>query len=225
MKSKTIILKSRPKGLPQLSDFALEEIDVPMPADGQILLKSLYISVDPYLRGRMSGTKSPRFELGQPVASRIVAEVIASKHPDFREGEFVNHYLDWKEYQVSDGAGLVKVDPAAAPLTAHLGILGTTGLSGYFPLLDFGQPKAGETLVVSGAAGAVGSIAGQIGKLMGCRVVGIAGTDEKTALLRNKFGFDEAINYRKPGLADAIAQIPGGASPTFSMATRGETHL
>jgi NADPH-dependent curcumin reductase CurA len=194
--TKVITLKTRPVGLPKKSDFDLTTEVVPALNPGEVLLKAVYISVDPYLRGRMSGTKVPRFEIGQPIASKVLAEVMDSKNTAFSRGEYVSHYLNWKEYQVSDGTGLVKVDAAAAPVTANLGVLGVTGLSAYFALLDIGQPRAGETLVVSGAAGAVGSIAGQIGKLMGCRVVGIVGTDEKAALIKGKFGFDEAINYR-----------------------------
>jgi hypothetical protein len=122
--------------------------------------------------------------------------VVDSNGGKFDKGDFVAGYLDWKTYQVSDGTGLLKVDPEAAPLSAYLGVLGTTGLSAYFALLDIGKPKAGETLVVSGAAGAVGSIAGQIGKIMGCRVVGIVGTDPKMELVKTRFGFDGAINYK-----------------------------
>jgi len=194
--TKVITLKSRPIGLPQVSDFELATEVTPSLRPGEVLLKAVYISVDPYLRGKMSGTKIPRFEVGQPISSKLIAEVIESRNDQFQRGEVVAHYLDWKEYQVSDGTGLVKVDATAAPLTTNLGILGITGLSAYFALLDIGQPKAGETLVVSGAAGAVGSIAGQLGKLLGCRVVGIVGTDEKAALITGKFGFDAAINYR-----------------------------
>jgi NADPH-dependent curcumin reductase CurA len=194
--TKVIILKSRPVGLPKASDFEFITEAVPALRPGEVLLKAVYVSVDPYLRTKMAGTKVPRFEVGQPIYSGLIAEVVDSKNDQFSRGEFVMHHLDWKEYQVSDGTGLVKVDATAAPLSTNLGVLGMTGLSAYFALLDIGQPKAGETLVVSGAAGAVGSIAGQLGKLLGCRVVGIVGTDEKAALIKDKFGFDAAINYR-----------------------------
>jgi len=196
MKTKVIVLRSWPAGLPSADDFQLIEESMPSLEQGQLLLKAVYVSVDPYLRGKMSGTKSPRFELDAPISSKIIAEVIESRHANFTKGEFVSHYLDWKEYQVSDGTGLAKVNALAAPLSTYLSVLGITGLSAYFALLDIGKPKSGETLVVSGAGGAVGSIAGQIGKLMGCRVVGIVGTDEKAALIKGKFGFDEAINYK-----------------------------
>ncbi len=196
MKNKTIKLKSRPVGMPLISDFITVEESLPEAGSGEILLKAIYISVDPYLRGKMSGTKDPRFELDKPIASKLIAEVVESKNEKFKKGDYVSGYLDWKEYQVSDGAGIQQVDAKAASLSAYLGVLGVTGLSAYFALLEIGKPKPGETLVVSGAAGAVGSIAGQIGKIMGCRVVGIAGTDEKKELLITKFGFDAAINYR-----------------------------
>lgn len=212
-----ITLKNRPLGLPRTSDFEFVTEVLPALSPGEVLLKAVYISVDPYLRGRISGTKVPRFEIGQPIVSKIIAEVVESKNAAFSPGEYVSHYLDWKEYQVSDGRGLAKVDTTAAPLTTHLGVLGVTGLSAYFALLDIGRPRAGETLVVSGAAGAVGSIAGQLGKLLGCRVIGIVGTDEKAALIKGKFGFDEAINYRTAADMPAAiaAACPGGVDIYF----------
>jgi NADPH-dependent curcumin reductase CurA len=199
-------LKSRPVGLPQLSDFESVEEIVPELLDGQVLLKTIYISVDPYLRGKMSGTKEPMFELNAPVSSKMIAEVVQSRHKQLKAGDMVCNYLDWKEYQVSDGAGLTKINADQVPISTHLGVLGITGLSAYLPLMEFGKPKPNETLVISGAAGAVGSIAGQIGKLMGCRVIGIVGTDEKAALIKDQFNFDEAINYKtEPDLRAAIA--------------------
>lgn len=217
MKSNTVVLRARPVGLPGLEDFAFVEEEVSEIGPGEVLLKTVWISVDPYLRGKMSGTKVPRFELGKPISSKLIAEVVESNHAGFKKGDVVSHYLDWKEYQVSDGKGLVIVDAVAAPASAYLGVLGVTGLSAYFALLDIGRPKPGETLVVSGAAGAVGTIAGQIGKIMGCRVVGIAGTDEKVDLLKKKFGFDEAINYRSTtDMKGAIAAAcPNGVDIYF----------
>ena len=217
MKAKMLVLKKRPDGLPKADDFEMKEESIPSLEEGQLLLKTIYVSVDPYLRGKMSGTKIPRFEIGTPISSKIIAQVIESRNLDFTEGEFVSNYLDWKEYNVSDGTGLIKVDSLAAPLSTYLGVLGITGLSAYFALVDIGKPKPGETLVVSGAAGAVGSIAGQIGKLMGCRVVGIVGTDDKATLIKSKFGFDEALNYKTtPNLKDAIAKAcPAGVDIYF----------
>jgi NADPH-dependent curcumin reductase CurA len=196
--NKVIILANRPVGKPTAGNFKFTEEENPVATEGQVLLKSLYVSVDPYLRGRMSDTKSyvPPFNLNEPVKSAIIAEVTASENPDFKVGDFVSGLLDWKEFQVSDGKGLKKVDGDAAPLSAYLGVLGMTGLTAYIGLNEIGKPKAGETLVVSGAAGAVGSVAGQIGKILGCKVIGLAGSDEKTAMLKAKFGFDEAINYK-----------------------------
>jgi len=171
---------------------------MPVPDDGEILLKTLYVSVDPYLRGRMNEAKSyiPAFELSKPIQSVIIAEVADSNHSLFKVGDFVSGNLEWKEYQVSTGKGLQLIRTADIYLTAYLGILGMTGLTAYLGLTEIGIPKPGETLVVSGAAGAVGSVVGQIGKTMGCRVVGITGSDQKTALLKSKFHFDEAINYK-----------------------------
>ncbi|MBK5209893.1 MAG: NADP-dependent oxidoreductase [Flavobacteriaceae bacterium] len=195
--NKTILLEKRPVGKPQLTDFKFVSEKVEEITAGEILLKTVYVSVDPYLRGRMNDAKSytPPFELHKPITSGIIAEVVASKNPAFTKGDLVSGMLDWKEFQKSDGEGLLKVDATKAPLSAYLGVLGMTGLTAYLGLTEIGKPKKGETIVVSGAAGAVGSIVGQIGKILGCRVVGIAGTDEKVAMLKSSLGFDEAINY------------------------------
>lgn len=195
--NKVILLAKRPVGLPTLSDFNFTEEERATLKEGEILLKTLYVSVDPYLRGRMSEAKSyvPPFKLNQPLQSAIISEVVESKNAEFTIGENVLGLLDWKEYQTSNGKGLTKVDAKKANLSAYLGVLGMTGLTAYLGLTNIGKPKAGETLVVSGAAGAVGSVVGQIGKILGCRVIGIAGTDKKVDILKSKFGFDEAINY------------------------------
>lgn len=194
----TIKLKQRPVGKPSLSDFEFVKEDTDLNIEnGEILLEATYISVDPYLRGRMSDAKSyvAPFEVGKPITSGIIAKVIASKNDNFSEGDFVSGMMDWKTQQISKGEGLIKVDKERAPLSAYLGILGMTGLTAYCGLTQIGSPKTGETLVVSGAAGAVGSVVGQIGKILGLYVVGIAGTDDKVEMLISKFGFDEAINY------------------------------
>jgi NADPH-dependent curcumin reductase CurA len=186
---------------------------------GEVLLKTLYVSVDPYLRGRMNDAKSytPPFDLGKPIKSAIVAKVTASNIPEFEVDDVVTGLLDWKEYQVSNGAGLVKIDAEVAPLSAYLGILGMTGLTAYLGLTKIGDPQPGETLVVSGAAGAVGSVVGQIGKILGCKVIGIAGSDEKVNELKSKFKFDEAINYKTTAdLKAAIAaSCPNGVDIYF----------
>lgn len=196
--NKVILLKKRPVGKPTLDDFKFLEEEQPIIQEGQVLLKMLYVSVDPYLRGRMSSEKSyiPPFELNKPIQSGIIAEVVESKLSTFKVGDLVSAMLDWKELQISDGRSLFKIDGNAASLSAYLGVLGMTGLTAYLGLTEIGKPKPGETVVVSGAAGAVGSIAGQIAKILGCRVIGIAGSDEKASMLTSKLGFDAAINYK-----------------------------
>lgn len=217
--NKTIVLASRPVGMPTLANFRFVPELVPVPAEGELLLKTLYVSVDPYLRGRMNDTKSyiPPFELNEAITSGIIAKVLESRNKNFRKGSFVSGILAWKEQQLSDGSGLISVDAEKATLSAYLGVLGLTGLTAYLGLTEIGKPKNGETLLVSGAAGAVGSIAGQIGKLLGMRVVGLAGSDEKVALLKSVFGFDEGINYKSsPDLGKALASAcPEGVDVYF----------
>jgi NADPH-dependent curcumin reductase CurA len=219
MKNRTIIFEKRPEGKPSAECFRTEETTVPSLKEGEVLLKTKYVSVDPYLRGRMSDRKSytSGFNLGEPMKSGIIAEVTESKNSDFKAGDFVNGLLDWSEYQTSNGEGLTKVDADAAPLSAYLGMLGMPGLTAYLGLMEIGKPQKGETVVVSGAAGAVGSVVGQIGKIMGCRVVGIAGSDIKTKVLKNEFGFDEAINYKTTkNIRKAIAKAcPNGVDVYF----------
>ncbi|MFD0931500.1 NADP-dependent oxidoreductase [Psychroflexus salinarum] len=207
--TKTINLKNRPKGKPELSDFDFTTSEVPELKDGEILLKTTYVSVDPYLRGRMSDAESyiEPFELNEPIVSGCVAEVLESKSSNFSSGDFVTGMLEWKEKQVVNAENFRKVDPDQAPLSAYLGILGMTGLTAYFGLTDIGKPKEGETLLVSGAAGAVGTVVGQIGKILGMHVVGIAGTDEKIEMIKSEFGYDEGINYKTTeNMAQAIAK-------------------
>ena len=217
--NKTIILNSRPVGKPQLSDFKFVEEEMPALKEGEILLKTKFVSVDPYLRGRMSDAKSyvPPFELQKAMSSGVVAEVLESQNEKFKKGDFVSGMLNWKEFQTSTGENLLKIDDKIAPLSNYLGVLGMTGLTAYFGLTEIGKPQKGETLVVSGAAGAVGSIVGQIGKILGCRVIGIAGTDEKVEMLKSKFGFDEAINYKTTeNMTKAIAEVcPDGVDVYF----------
>lgn len=217
---KTIILKNRPKGKPSSSDFEFLEDDKDLSINnGELLLETTYVSVDPYLRGRMSDAKSytPPFELNKPIHSGVIAKVLESKNETFNAGDFVSGMLDWKTKQVSDGKGLMKVDASQAPLSAYLGILGMTGLTAYCGLTQIGKPKAGETLVVSGAAGAVGSVVGQIGKILGLKVIGIAGSDEKVEMLKTKFGFDAGINYNTTeNMSEAIAEAaPNGVDIYF----------
>ncbi|WP_158850266.1 NADP-dependent oxidoreductase [Algibacter sp. L1A34] len=217
---KTILLKNRPQGKPSISDFEFVTEDSNLNIkDGELLLETTYVSVDPYLRGRMSDAKSyvPPFELNKPIQSGVVAKVIASKNKNFAEGDFVSGMLSWKTKQISNGENLLKVDGSKAPLSTYLGVLGMTGLTAYLGLNEIGKPKAGETLVVSGAAGAVGSVVGQIGKILGLKVIGIAGTDEKIEMLKTKFGFDAGINYNtsKDIQADIKKAAPNGVDIYF----------
>lgn len=219
MKNRTILFAKRPEGTPTKESFKIEENIMPEVKEGEVLLKSRYVSVDPYLRGRMSDRKSytSGFSLGEPMKSGIIAEITESKNPDYNKGDLVYGMLDWSEYQTGNGKGMTKVDPNAAPLSAYLGLLGMPGLTAYLGLMEIGQPKKGETLVVSGAAGAVGTVVGQIGKILGCRVVGIAGSDAKTELLKKEFGFDEAINYKTTtNMRKVIANVcPNGVDVYF----------
>lgn len=219
--NKVILLNNRPQGKPKNSDFQMEEIDEPQTdlKKGEVLLESIYISVDPYLRGRMRDQKSyiEPFEVGKPIASNVIAKVLKSNDSELEEGDHVNGMLDWKLKQVSNGDTVQKVDGKQVPLSAYLGVLGLTGLTAYFGLEKVGKPEDGETLLVSGASGAVGSIVGQIGKVKGCRVVGIAGSDEKVQLMKEKFGFDAGINYKTTDdMASAVAEnCPEGVDVYF----------
>lgn len=219
MKNKIIVLASRPKGTPASENFRFEDADIPALEEGQILLKSLYVSVDPYMRGRMSDAKSyvAPYEVDKPIAGGIVAEVVESRNSQWQKGAVVIGNLPWQLYIAHNGEGLNRIDPEIALLSYHLGILGMPGLTAYFGLLHIGDPKPGETVVVSGAAGAVGSVVGQIAKLKGCRVVGVAGSDEKVSYLKEALGFDEAINYKDTdNIKEAMAQAcPDGVDVYF----------
>ncbi len=182
--------------MPVATNFELSETATPSPQEGELLVKALYISVDPYMRSRMSDAKSyvPSFELDKPMDGGVVAEVIESRHPDFVAGDAVLAHLQWKEIQTVNAQQANKLDKSA-PLSYYLGILGMPGLTAYFGLNEIGKPVAGETVVVSGAAGAVGMVACQIARIKGCRVVGIAGSDAKIAYLKDVLKVDEVINY------------------------------
>ncbi|RYX84669.1 NADP-dependent oxidoreductase [bacterium] len=218
MTTNTILLASRPQGVPTDEQFRFETRTLPEPSATQVLLKTLYVSVDPYMRGRMSDAKSyiPPFTVGEPIAGGIVAEVVTSHSNELPVGSVVVGMLPWQEYIVADASSLNRVPADKAPASYFLGLLGMPGLTAYFGLLDICQPKEGETVVVSGAAGAVGLIVGQLAKIHGCRVVGTAGSDEKVAHLK-ELGFDEAINYKTaPDIAQAIADAtPNGVDCYF----------
>ncbi len=205
MNNKEIRLASRPTGVPTLDNFQFVDTDTPSINDGEVLLRTLYISVDPYLRGRMREGKSyvAPFEVGQVIESGVVGEVVESKSPNLKPGDVVSGYLNWRQFNRANADQLMPVIPGVSPSTA-LGVLGMPGLTAYFGLLDIGKPAAGETVVVSGAAGAVGMTVCQIAKIKGCRVVGTAGSDEKTKYLRDELGVDATINYKSD---DVFAQL------------------
>lgn len=193
-----VLFASRPAAAVGAEHFALVEGPVPRPGEGEVLIRNVYLSLDPYMRGRMRGTSSyvTGFALGEPLQGGVVGEVVESRNPAFEVGEIVVGMLRWEEYSLSDGAGLRKVDPAAAPVSTALGVLGMPGMTAYVGLLDIGRPNEGETVMVSAAAGAVGSAAGQVARIKGCRVAGCAGSDAKVAYLLDELGFDAAFNYR-----------------------------
>jgi NADPH-dependent curcumin reductase CurA len=217
-KNLKILLKSRPTGMPTIENFQFVEEEVPVPKDGEILIKTLYLSVDPYMRGRMSDAKSyvAPFPVGEVLTGGVVGQVVESHNENFRVGELVTAELGWARYSVSDGQKVRKIDPTAGPITTALGVLGMPGLTAYFGLLDIGKPQPGETVVVSGAAGAVGSVAGQIAKIKGCRVVGIAGSETKVRYLVDELGFDAAVNYKTDNLHAALKEAcPNGVDVYF----------
>ena len=196
--TRQIILKSRPAGIPIPGNFEIKDVEIQAVGDAQVRLKVHTFSVDPYMRGRMSDAKSyvAPYAVGEPVIGGGIAQIIESKANGFEPGDFVAGMLPWQEELVMDVAGLKVVDEKIAPLGYYLGILGMPGLTAYFGLLDIGKPVNGETVVVSGAAGAVGIVVGQIAKIKGCRVVGIAGDDAKVDYLLNELHFDSVINYK-----------------------------
>lgn len=193
-----IILKQRPSGTPNTDTFEWTKTPISAVQEGQLLVKTLYLSVDPYMRGRMSDRKSyvPSYELGKPIEGGVVGEVLESQSPDFHKGDFVLGGYGWQTYATVSAKTVRRIDPTLAPLSTALGILGMTGLTAYFGLLDIGRPQAGETVVISGAAGAVGMVVGQIAKIKGAHVVGIAGSTKKIDYLINELGFDSAISYK-----------------------------
>ena len=198
--SREIHLRSRPHGLPTADNFALVSVEVPAPSHpDQVLVRNRFISVDPYMRGRMRDTRSytAPFGLDEPLTGGAVGEVVNSTSDQFAEGDFVLHMLGWREYALAEARHLTKVDPSLAPLQSYLGVLGMPGMTAYVGLLDIGAPQPGETVFVSGAAGAVGSQVCQIAKIQGCRVVGSTGSQVKARWLEEVAGVDVAINYKE----------------------------
>jgi len=199
--NRQITLAARPVGYPKESDFRLVESQIPVAGEGEVLVRIIYMSVDPYMRGRISGVASyaAPVNLGDVMVGGSVGRVVSSNDAAFQEGDIVEGFLGWQDYAVAKGRDLRKIDPTLAPISTALGVLGMPGLTAYFGLLDVCNPKEGETVVVSGAAGAVGSLVGQIAKIKGCRVVGIAGEDRKIDYLLGELGFDAAFNYKTTG--------------------------
>jgi NADPH-dependent curcumin reductase CurA len=211
-------LAARPVGHPRSTDWEYLEEPVAEPGDGELLVQVLYLSIDPAMRGWMNAGKSyiRPVEIGEVMRAGAVGRVIASRHPDFAVGDHVSGTFGVQEYCVSDGRGVTTVDPALAPLPVYLGTLGMTGITAYFGLLDIGRPKPGQTIVVSGAAGAVGSVVGQIAKILGCRVIGIAGGERKCRSVVDEFGFDAAIDYQTEDVRKALRQhAPDGVDVYF----------
>lgn len=208
-----IKLVKRPAGTPAKEDFEFAQVPVGEPAEGEVLIRTNYISVDPYLRGRMNDVKSyvAPFELNSVISSGVIGQIVESKSSQFEKNDLVTGLLGWQQYSVAKDSAVRKIDAKLAPASAYLSVLGMTGLTAYFGLLDIGQPKEGETVVVSGAAGAVGSVVGQIAKIKGAYVVGIAGSDEKIAYLKNELGFDAAINYKTEDVQTSLGKAcPNG---------------
>jgi NADPH-dependent curcumin reductase CurA len=205
--SREIQLAARPVGEPKPEDFRLAEVEVGDPAPGQLLVHNQWISVDPYMRGRMNDTRSyvQPFALGDPLDGGAVGEVVASGDDRFSEGQTVLHQLGWREYALVPADQARPVDPQLAPASAYLGVLGMPGLTAYVGVLDIAALRDGDVVFVSAAAGAVGSAAGQIARLRGCRVIGSAGSDEKVAFVRDELGFDAAFNYRDGPVRDLLA--------------------
>ncbi|MFC8781263.1 NADP-dependent oxidoreductase [Streptomyces nigra] len=212
-------LVSRPVGWPKTEDFALVEAEVPTPGEGQVLVRNKYLSVDPYMRGRMSAAKSyaDPYELGKVMQGGAVGEVVESNAEGIAVGDHVLHFFGWREYAALDARHAVKVDADAAPLSTYLGVLGMTGLTAYAGLLRTAAFKEGDAVFVSGAAGAVGSQVGQIARLKGAsRVIGSAGSDEKVKLLVEEYGFDAAFNYKNGPVAEQLKQAaPDGIDVYF----------
>jgi NADPH-dependent curcumin reductase CurA len=197
--SREIRLKNRPIGMAAESDFELTEVIIPEIKEGEVLVRNAYMSVDPYMRGRMDDRETyiAPFDLGKPLDGGCVGQIIESMNEHLCEGDYVLGNMGWRELFVSNGSDLKKIDPGLAPIQSYLGILGMPGFTAYVGLLDIGRPREGETVFVSTAAGAVGSVAAQIAKIKGCRVTGSAGSDEKIAWLMEEAGVDNAFNYKK----------------------------
>lgn len=222
--SREIRLAARPRGIPAASDFELAEVEIPDPGDGEILVRNAYVSVDPYMRGRMNDAKSyvPPFAVGEPMRGGAVGQVIASRNDRWTEGAWVHHDLGWREAAVLDGRGVRPVDPALAPVSTALGVLGMTGFTAYVGIDDVGGVGEGDTVFVSGAAGAVGSVAAQLARLRGARAIGSAGTPEKVAWL-DELGLDRTFDYRKTETRQALRELAPEGLDVYFDNVGGET--
>ncbi|HEY8383009.1 MAG TPA: NADP-dependent oxidoreductase [Microvirga sp.] len=216
--NRRVVMATRPIGEPRPEDFRIETVPAPAPAPGEVLLRTLYLSLDPYMRGRMSAAKSyaKPLEIGEAMLGGTVCEVVESRNDLFAVGEVVLGFAGWQDFSVSDGAGLRKLNPETAPVSTALGVLGMPGMTAYTGLLNIGQPKPGETVAVAAATGPVGSAVGQIAKIKGCRAVGIAGGPEKCRALIDEFGFDAAVDHRAADFAERLrAACPSGIDVYF----------
>jgi len=212
-RNRQALLKRRPTGAPTPADFEITDAPLPDPGDGEVLVRGIYLSLDPYMRGRISGQRSYArpVEVGAVMEGRVVGEVARSRDPCFREGDYVLGGFGWQLYSAVPGAGLLNLDPAVAPLSAALGVLGMPGLTAYVGIDEIGRPQRGETVVVSAASGAVGAVVGQLAKRTGARVVGIAGGADKCHWVEAELGFDTCIDHRSADLEAALDQAcPNG---------------
>lgn len=217
-KNLQVLLAGRPSGRVREQDFRLVEGPVPQPGSGELLVRNLFLSLDPYMRMRMNAGKSyaPPVELGEVMVGGTVGRVLETRNPEFAAGDLVTGRLGWQLYALSDGAGLRKVELRGAPVSTALGVVGMPGVTAWYGLLRIGEPKPGETVVVSAASGAVGSVVGQIARIKGCRAVGIAGGPEKCAHVVRELGFDACVDYKSASFeADLTAAVPGGIDVYF----------
>ena len=222
VKGRRIVLAARPQGAPRPGDFRLEGFDVPDPGEGEVLLATEYLSLDPYMRGRMDDRKSyaTPVPLGGIMEGEVVAAVARSRHPGYREGERVAGRLGWRTHAISDGAELTRLDDRHSPVTTALGVLGMPGLTAFAGLLEIGRPRPGETVVVAAASGPVGSLVGQIARIKGARAVGIAGGTAKCAFVKDGLGFDAVVEHRSPTFAADLAAACPMASTCISSWSR-----
>jgi NADPH-dependent curcumin reductase CurA len=216
--NRQIRLKSRPAGIPVLDNFELAELPIPTAGDGDVVRRTIYLSLDPYMRGRMSDAPSyaANLAIGDVMCGHTVSQVVESRNPGFSAGDLVTGYDGWQDYARSSGKDLRKLDPKGPPISTAIGVLGMPGMTAYVGLMDIGQPKAGETVVVSAASGAVGAVVGQLAKIKGCRAVGIAGSPDKCRYVIDELGFDACLNYKTDDLVPALrAACPNGVDIYF----------